>query len=136
MRFIPLFTNDNSWLNGLNLDCLVGCLLVGSRGIGGQERLSASADRRSIRMVDTEQGRVQAQLVSIFSEILNVEVTSEDADLFEAGILDSQNLIDLLLSIEQRFDMQILGDDLELDSFRCLEQIATFIVKSKMPNGA
>ncbi len=41
----------------------------------------------------------------------------------------------LLLSIEQRFDMQILGDDLELDALRCLEQITSLIVRSKTPKG-
>lgn len=87
-------------------------------------------------MLDTQQQRVQAELASLFSEVLHVEAPSEQADLFESGILDSQNLIDLLLSIEQRFDLEILGEDLELDRFRCLEQIATYIVRSKKPNGS
>jgi len=87
-------------------------------------------------MQDTEQERVQARLVSLFSEVLHVEAPSEHADLFEAGILDSQNLIDLLLSIEQQFDMKILGDDIEIDNFRCLEKIATLIVRNKAPNRA
>ncbi len=87
-------------------------------------------------MLDTEQQRVKAELVSLFSEVLHVEAPSEEhADLFETGILDSQNLIDLLLSIEQRFDMQILGDDLELDALRCLEQLTSLIVRSKTPKG-
>jgi len=87
-------------------------------------------------MLDTQQQRVQAELASLFSEVLHVETPSEQTDLFESGILDSQNLIDLLLSIEQRFDLEILGEDLELDRFRCLEQIATYIVRSKTPNSA
>lgn len=87
-------------------------------------------------MQETEQQRVQAQLASLFSQVLHVEAPSEHVDLFETGILDSQNLIDLLLSIEQQFDMQILGDDLELDSFRCLERIAALILRSQTPKGA
>ena len=48
-----------------------------------------------------EYNRIQTQLTGLLAEKLNVEVPSEETDLFETGILDSQKFVELLLHIEQ-----------------------------------
>ncbi|HXZ42018.1 MAG TPA: phosphopantetheine-binding protein [Terriglobales bacterium] len=87
-------------------------------------------------MRENEQKRVRDQVVSLFSSVLHVDVPSGGVDLFEAGILDSQNLVDLLLSIEQQFEIEILLHDFELDNFRCVDKITSLILEHQAPKHA
>ena len=72
---------------------------------------------------------IQARLSAVFAQELHVEVPSVETDLFDSGILDSQRLVELLLHLEQRFNTRIEVEDLEIENFRCIEKIATFILQ-------
>jgi len=65
----------------------------------------------------------------IFWHKLNLEVPSIDADLI--GTLDSLHLVDLLLHLEQEFQTSVSPEDLEIDNFRTIEGIASFITNKK-----
>ncbi|MGA8150821.1 MAG: acyl carrier protein [Terriglobales bacterium] len=80
-------------------------------------------------MESTNCETVQAKLAAVFSQELHIEVPSVDTDLFDSGILDSQRLVELLLHLEQRFNTRIEVEDLEIENFRCIEKIATFILR-------
>ncbi len=67
----------------------------------------------------------------IFWHKLNLEVPSIDADLIETGVLDSMHLVDLLLHLEQEFQTSVSLEDLEIDNFRTIESIASFIANKK-----
>lgn len=67
------------------------------------------------------------EVARLFAESLNVGILSPDADLFENGILDSLTFVDLVLHLEQQFDIHIAADDLELENFRSVEKIAAFV---------
>jgi acyl carrier protein len=51
-------------------------------------------------------------------------VPFKTADLFEAGILDSQKFVELLLYIEQTFSIQIL-----IENFRSVDRIANLVLQ-------
>lgn len=67
------------------------------------------------------------EVARLFAERLNIGVSSLDQDLFAAGILDSLTFVDLVLHLEQQFDIHIAADDLELENFRSVEKIAAFV---------
>ena len=67
------------------------------------------------------------RIVRLFSEALHRDVPSEDADLFESGLLDSLGFVDLLVHLEQEFGTRIALDDLEIDNFRSITRIADFV---------
>jgi acyl carrier protein len=67
----------------------------------------------------------------IFWHKLNLEVPSIDADLIETGVLDSMHLVDLLLHLEREFQTSVSLEDLEIDNFRTIEDIASFIANKK-----
>jgi D-alanine--poly(phosphoribitol) ligase subunit 2 len=71
-----------------------------------------------------------ARVAAIFSGVLNVEVASDDADLFEAGLLDSLAFVELLLQLEREFGVTASVEDLELDNFRSIDRIAAFVSQS------
>jgi len=84
-----------------------------------------------IAMADSEARRIQTQLMLLFAERLNVQVPSEQTDLFESGILDSQKFVELLVEIERRFNRWIDGQDFEIENFRSVEKIANLILQRK-----
>lgn len=66
-------------------------------------------------------------LFKLFRESLNVEVPSEDTDLFEEGMMDSLTLVELLLQLEQQFQITVSIEDLEIDDFSSIRRIDQFL---------
>lgn len=67
------------------------------------------------------------QIGTFFSERLNLTVSSPAEDLFETGVLDSMAFVDLVMHLEQQFDIRISTDELEPDNFRSVVRIADFV---------
>jgi len=78
-------------------------------------------------MIDTL--ALQQQVTSLFSEKLNLDVASAETDLLETGLLDSLALVELLAQLEESFDVSISTDDLELENFRSITNIAVFVMQ-------
>jgi D-alanine--poly(phosphoribitol) ligase subunit 2 len=70
---------------------------------------------------------LRERLAGLFADALHVEVPSADADLFDAGILDSLAFVELLLQLEREFGIQTSVEDLELENFRTIDRIAGFV---------
>jgi D-alanine--poly(phosphoribitol) ligase subunit 2 len=82
-------------------------------------------------MDNTEFRQIKADLLTLLKQKLDVEIPSQEVDLFETGILDSQKFVELLLHIEQQFDTQITAEDFEIENFRCIDKIAALIVRHR-----
>ena len=78
-------------------------------------------------MIDTS--ALQQQVTSLFSEKLNLDVVSVETDLIETGLLDSLALVELLAQLEESFDVSISTDDMEIENFRSITSIATFVMQ-------
>ena len=78
-------------------------------------------------MVATENEVLHAQLRTFFSKNLSVEVSSVDADLVQAGILDSLAFVELLAYIEKEFGTEISLDGIEFEDFRSVAKIAEYV---------
>jgi len=78
-------------------------------------------------MIDTL--ALQQQVASLFAEKLNLDVASVETDLIETGLLDSLALVELLAQLEESFDVSISTDDLELENFRSITNIAGFVAQ-------
>jgi D-alanine--poly(phosphoribitol) ligase subunit 2 len=63
----------------------------------------------------------------VFRDVLSIDVASGKVDLIETGLLDSLGLVEVLFELEQRFGVELLLEDLDIDSFRTTEDIATLI---------
>ena len=68
-----------------------------------------------------------AQLNAIFIETLNIKVPSPDADLFESGLLDSMQIVELVLQIERRLGVRIDLERVDFDDLRSVSGIARLI---------
>ncbi len=75
----------------------------------------------------TDTNAIIRRLGALFVESLHIEVPSADTDLFESGILDSLQLVELLVQLERRFGFKIRIDDIDLDDLRTLAGIARLV---------
>jgi acyl carrier protein len=71
---------------------------------------------------------VADRIVAIFHGSLHIDVPSTEADLIEAGLVDSLALVELLAAIEQEFGIELPIDGLEVDTFRTVDAMAAFVV--------
>jgi methoxymalonate biosynthesis acyl carrier protein len=77
-----------------------------------------------------------AQLDEMFRDVLNLAVPSPDADLIDSGLIDSLALVELLFAIEQRFSVDLAVEELEIESFRTLNRLATVIAQAQQQSRA
>ncbi|HKA39836.1 MAG TPA: phosphopantetheine-binding protein [Burkholderiales bacterium] len=75
----------------------------------------------------TDANPIVERLDALFVECFHVEVPSPDTDLLESGVLDSLQLVELLLQLERRFGLQVKVEDIDLDDLRTLERIARLV---------
>lgn len=75
----------------------------------------------------TDTTAIIERLGAVFVESFHIEVPSADLDLLESGILDSFQMVQLLLEVEQRFGYRIKLEDIELDDLRTLSRIARLV---------
>jgi acyl carrier protein len=74
---------------------------------------------------------LQAELTTLFTKRLGVDVPSPDTDLLATGRLDSVGFVELLVQLEQRFGLRVELDDVEVEHFRSLAAIAAFIAERR-----
>ena len=67
------------------------------------------------------------RLGALFTERFHIEVPSADTDLLESGILDSFQFVELLLQLEQNFNLRMKIDDIDLEDLRTLARIARLV---------
>ena len=83
-----------------------------------------------------ERSGLAGELSALFRERLHVEVPDAGSDLFESGLLDSLQLVQLLLHIEDRFRVRLRLDEIEFDDLRSIETIARLLASRLKPQPA
>lgn len=73
------------------------------------------------------------RLRALMLEHLHLEVPSADTDLLDSGLLDSLQLVDLLLLIEQHFGRRIAVEAIDLEDLRTLTRLAQLIAAPAVP---
>ena len=70
---------------------------------------------------------VQQSIINFFKEHLQVDVLSPEYDLIEAGILDSLMIVDLVLYLEQTFQVSPSLEVLEIENFATVARVAAMV---------
>ena len=71
---------------------------------------------------------LETPIARLFADRLRIDVPAADVDLFAAGIVDSLMFVKLLAALEEHFSIHVSFEELEIDDFRTLQQIASFVV--------
>jgi acyl carrier protein len=69
------------------------------------------------------------RLRRLLADVLSIEVTTNDTDLVDAGLLDSLALVMLIAEIEHEFQIELPLGDLDVDRFRSVDRIAEFLAE-------
>src|SRR5437868_12862454 len=75
----------------------------------------------------SEQEILTREVQELFMEKLNIRVESANQDLFQSGILDSTNMVQLLLQIEERFGLRLPIEEVGAESLRSLDSMARLV---------
>lgn len=75
----------------------------------------------------TDTNAIIQRLGTLFVETFHFEVPSADTDLFESGMLDSLQLVELLVKLEQQFGFRVMIEEIELDDLRTLARLARLV---------
>ena len=79
--------------------------------------------------------RLEHQISTLFAEKLSIQVPSVETELIDTGLVDSLTFVEFLAHLEEEFGIQVSLEDLEIEQFRTIARIATFIA-SKAPDAA
>lgn len=74
-------------------------------------------------------GTVVSSVASVRNFItgrIDTESVGDDEDIFEAGLVSSMFVMELVLFVEQAFGVEVDGEDLEFDNFRSISAVANF----------
>jgi len=72
---------------------------------------------------------IRKKVEDYMKELTNENVLDHSMNLFEAGILTSLNVLDLIYFIEKTFNFQIQADEIGMDSFGSIDGIVALIEK-------
>jgi acyl carrier protein len=75
------------------------------------------------------------RISDLIRETLHVVVPAPDTDLIESGLIDSLALVSLITEIEAEFKFEMPLDDFDVERFRSVEQIATYVAETH-PDGS
>jgi methoxymalonate biosynthesis acyl carrier protein len=75
---------------------------------------------------DSSEGRVTSELLSMLSNRLKTTVRPEQ-DLFAEGMINSMFALELVVQIENRFNVAVEGRDLDMANFRSVNAMANLV---------
>ncbi|MFI0227486.1 acyl carrier protein [Streptomyces lydicus] len=71
---------------------------------------------------------VESALLSFLTERLKTPVTA-DQDIFGAGLVSSMFAMQLVVHLEEEYDIAIVGPALNLDNFRTVEKMTALVMQ-------
>jgi methoxymalonate biosynthesis acyl carrier protein len=89
---------------------------------------------QSVAAVPANRAEIERSLLSYLQARLKTAVTSEQ-DLFERGLVSSMFAMELVVHLEQNFDVSIVGSDLQLQHFRSVDTMTELVVRLRSDNG-
>ena len=74
---------------------------------------------------------VEARIREILANVVEIEVESEDDDIFETGRLDSLGLVELIFAIEEQLGVAIALDQLDVEEFTNVRSIVALVAAAE-----
>ena len=70
---------------------------------------------------------VRTRIRDHLKKSLRVEDLDDDVDIFDSGLVDSMFAVQLVAFTEQEFDIIVEDDDLDMDNFRSVDGLTSFV---------
>lgn len=82
---------------------------------------------RPVALAASSTDLLVCQVQQILTEHLQIAAPSPDTDIIDSGALDSFAMVELLVTVEERFGVEVAVDELDVDDFRSARSIASLI---------
>jgi methoxymalonate biosynthesis acyl carrier protein len=77
---------------------------------------------------------IEAALLSFLAERVKSEV-APDQDLFKSGLVSSMFAMQLVVHLEESYDIAIIGPELKLDNFRTVQAMTDLVLRLRAAAG-
>jgi methoxymalonate biosynthesis acyl carrier protein len=71
---------------------------------------------------------IEDALLAFLAERIKTEVAA-DQDLFKSGLVSSMFAMQLVVHLEESYDIAIIGPDLKLDNFRTVHAMTSLVLR-------
>jgi methoxymalonate biosynthesis acyl carrier protein len=71
---------------------------------------------------------IEDSLLAFLAERIKTDVAA-DQDLFKSGLVSSMFAMQLVVHLEESYDIAIVGPDLKLDNFRTVESMTSLVLR-------
>jgi acyl carrier protein len=75
-----------------------------------------------------EQAEIQTKVKAEIEALAGCEIADPTIKIFKSGVLDSLNILNIIVFIENEFGIKIDPFDISLDSLGSIESICSYIV--------
>jgi methoxymalonate biosynthesis acyl carrier protein len=82
-----------------------------------------------------EQAAIEQGLLGFLAERIKTTV-APDQDLFSSGLVSSMFAMQLVVHLEERYDIAIIGPELKLDNFRTVQAMTRLVLRLRGPGDA
>jgi acyl carrier protein len=109
------------------------------RSVTGIASLVASAKAAAPATKPSGSGtrpKLVLEIQALIEETSSVRVESAGQDLFASGAVDSIILVQLILRLEEHFGLDLVMENLDLDSFNTVASIAEFLESCFQKSGS
>lgn len=80
-----------------------------------------------------EQTLIRMNIKFIVCNTLTLETLNYKDDLMDLGLLDSLSLVQLMVALEDKFEMKIEPDNLDIDDYRSIQAMTNMIIRRSIP---
>lgn len=78
--------------------------------------------------MDSNVDRFEA-IASVVCETLTIEEVKSEQDLIDSGYLDSLALVQLMVALEERFNITISPEEMDIEDYRSVKSISRMITR-------
>ena len=76
-----------------------------------------------------QQTPIRMHVKSIVCEILTLESVAFEEDLIDSGLLDSLSMVQLMVALEEEFDIRIEPEDIDFEDYRSVKSMTEMITR-------
>ncbi len=74
---------------------------------------------------------LKTRVLKVLEKSLQIKLSDTNINLVETGMLDSLSLIEFIVALENEFSIDVSFDDLDLNRFKTINEIALQVTNSK-----
>jgi methoxymalonate biosynthesis acyl carrier protein len=78
---------------------------------------------------------IEEELLSFLEERIKTKV-APDQDLFRSGLVSSMFAMQLVVRLEEHYDIAVIGPDLTLDNFRTVQAMTSLVLRLREAGAA